>query len=172
MRISALSAETTSSPALVGSLLLGADEMVTEMVRARIPHVRETGFGPCTAIGIVRRGYLVGGVVFHDYRKHDVQISASFDRVGWALPGTLRALCEYPFGQLKVKRVTAIVGKKNKKARKALDDIGFTLEGVVKRGLDGYEDAMILGLLRENCKWLKADENGIRQRRVTSSRSS
>lgn len=146
---------TISEPLIVGSLLIGADEVVAEIVRQRIPHVRETGFGACTAIGIIRRGHLVGGVVFNNCRGFDIHMSAAFDRKGWALPETLRALCEYPFGQLKVSRVTSITGKKNKRARKALEYIGFTLEGVHPRGLDGREDAMSYGLLRENCKWLK-----------------
>lgn len=155
-----MSAAPISRPIVVGSLLIGADEMVAEMVRQRIPHIRETGFGPCTAIGIVRRGHLVGGVVFNNYRGFDIHMSAAFERSGWALPETIRALCEYPFEQLKVERVTAITGKKNKKARKALEYIGFTMEGVARRALDGFEDAMQFGLLREHCKWLKDEQNG------------
>lgn len=161
-----MSKAITSNPVIVGSLLIGADEAVAEIVRERIPHCRETGFGPCTALGIVRRGKLVGGVVFNNYRGFDIHMSAAFDSKDWALPGTIRALCEYPFDQLGVKRVTAITGKKNKRARKVLEYIGFTLEGVAKRGLDGFEDAMIFGMLREHCKWIK--DNGII---VTASRS-
>ena len=153
--------ETTSSPVIVGSLLIGADEMVAEMVRQHTPvsHVREFGFGPCVAFGIVRSGRLIGGVVFNNYRGHDIHVSVAFNGRGRVLPGDVRALCDYPFGQLGCKRVTAITGKKNKRARKILERIGFTLEGVARRGLDGFEDAMIFGLLRENCKWLKSNDD-------------
>ena len=82
---------------IVGSILIGADALVGEMVKSRIPHMRGEEWGPYTALGVVRRGKLVGGVVYHCYRGFDVQISAAFDQVGWALPGTLRALCAYPF---------------------------------------------------------------------------
>jgi hypothetical protein len=128
---------------IVGSLLLGADELVGEMVKSRV------------AIGVIRRGQLVGGVVYHAYRTFDIQLSAAFDTVGWALPGTVRALLAYPFNELGVSRVTAFTGRKNKKAKKLLTDLGFTLEGVAKRGLDGIEDAFAYGLLREDCRWLK-----------------
>jgi RimJ/RimL family protein N-acetyltransferase len=152
----------TSRPVVVGSLLFGADELVGEMVKSRIPHMRTLQWGSFQALGVVRHGQLVGGVVYHHYRGFDIQIAAAFDAKSWALPGTLRALCAYPFVQLGVTRVTAITGKKNKKARRTLERIGFALEGVAKRGLDGVEDAMIFGLLKDNCKWLKDKDHGIR----------
>ena len=148
-------------PDLVGSILIGADTLVGEMVKSRIPHMRGQDWGPYTALGVVRRGKLVGGVVYHGYRGFDVQISAAFDQVGWALPGTLRALGAYPFLDLNVQRVSVLTGRKNKKARKLLCDLGFKFVGVAKRGLDGNEDACIFEMLKENCKWLKDRDNGI-----------
>lgn len=144
-----------TGPVIVGSLLLGADEMVAELVRSRIPHMREKSFGQCTAFGVIRRGVMVGGVVFHGYRGFDIIMSGAFDGPGWALPGTLRALCTYPFIDLGCKRVTTITGKKNKAARKFNEKFGFTLEGVLKHGLDGQQDACIYGLVKEDCRWLK-----------------
>ncbi len=148
-------------PIVIGSILLGADALVGEMVKSRIPHMRGQASGPYAALGVVRRGKLVGGVVYHCYRGFDVQISGAFDRVGWALPGTLRALCAYPFLELKVQRVSVLTGRKNKEARKLLCDLGFRFVGVAKRGLDGVEDAFIFEILKENCKWLKDRTNGI-----------
>lgn len=148
-----------TSPVIVGSILIGADDLVSEMVRSRIPQMRDRSFGECTALGVVRRGVLVGGWVYHRYRGFDVMISAAFDRPGWALPGTVRALFEYPFHQLGCERISAWTGKKNRKARKALEDLGFVLEGVCKRGYDGVEDACMYGLLKQDCRWLKGRED-------------
>jgi hypothetical protein len=156
-----LSAATISRPIIVGSILIGADALVGEMVKARIPHMRGQDWGPYTALGVVRRGKLVGGVVYHCHRGFDVQIGAAFDQVGWALPGTLRALCVYPFLEMKVQRVSVLTGRKNRKARKLLCDLGFKFVGVARRGLDGVEDAFIFEILKENCKWLKDRTNGI-----------
>lgn len=154
------SAAAYSEPLIIGSLLFNADQFVAELVRSRIRGMRDKEWGPYTAIGVIRRGVLLGGVVYHGYHGHDVQISCAFDKVGWALPGTVRALLAYPFDDLGVKRVTCIVGRKNKKSRKLLDDLGFTLEGVHKRGLDGFEDAFTYGLLKEDCRWIKDRTNG------------
>jgi RimJ/RimL family protein N-acetyltransferase len=148
-------------PLVIGSILIGADALVGEMVKSRIPHMRGGEWGPYIALGVVRRGKLVGGVVYHGYRGFDVQISAAFDHVGWALPGTLRALAAYPFLDLKVERVSVVTGRKNKKARKLLRDLGFRFVGVAKRGLDGTEDAFIFEILKDNCKWLKDRPHGI-----------
>lgn len=152
-----------SSPVIVGSILIGADELVAELVRSRIPQMRDKSFGPCTALGVIRRGVLVGGVVFNRYSGFDVSLTAAFDAPGWALPGTVRAILAYPFIDLGCKRVSARTGKKNRKARKLLEDLGFVLEGVCRRGYDGFEDAMMYGLLKEDCRWLKGRKNGRRR---------
>jgi len=46
---------------IIGSILIGADQMIGEFVAARIPHMRDKSFGPFTALGVVRRGYLREG---------------------------------------------------------------------------------------------------------------
>lgn len=148
------------TPEVVGSILVGADQLIAEMVAGRLPHMTARSFGPCTALGVVRNGELVGGVVYHGYVVHDVQVSIAFDRPGWALPGTLRALFSYPFNQLGCRRMTAIVGRKNKRSRKLVLGLGFRLEGVHIKGLDGVQDAFSFGLLKENCKWIKDRSNG------------
>ncbi len=79
-----------TTPIIIGSILIGADALVGEMVKSRISHMRGQEWGPCTALGVVRRGRLAGGVIYHCYRGFDVQVSGAFDQVGWALPGTLR----------------------------------------------------------------------------------
>ncbi len=145
---------TTSRPTIIGSLLVGADAEIAEMVRQQMLYV--TSFGKCSAFGVVRNQKLIAGVVFNHYHKFDVQMSAAF--FGGPLPpSALRALCEYAFGQLNVRRVTSITGKKNRKARKALRIIGFIEEGTARYALDGVQDAVQYGLLRENCKWISKD---------------
>jgi RimJ/RimL family protein N-acetyltransferase len=133
-------------------LLVHDDQRIAEWARERIPHIRETGFGACTAFGVLQDGALVGAVVFNNYRGFDIHMSAVLDAP--LTRQSLRTLCEYAFGQLNVRRVTSITGKKNRKARRALRIIGFTEEGTCKHALDGKSDAVVYGLLRENCKWI------------------
>ena len=126
------------------------------MVKARIPYMRGRPWhGGYRALGVIRRGVLVGGAVYHDYRGFDIMVSVAFDRIGWALPGTLRALFAYPFLDLGCKRMTALTARKNKPARKLLTDLGFHLEGTMKYGIDGFDDACLYGMTREHCRWIK-----------------
>ena len=156
---------------IIGSILIGADELVGEMVRSRIPYMRESSWGPFTTLGVVKDGVLVGGVVYHDYRGFNCQISAAFDKP-WACRSTLRALGDYPFNQLGCIRLTMVIGRKNKKAKKIANALGFTLEGVLKRGLDGSEDAFIWGLLKDDCRWIKERNNGpVQQAESASTRA-
>jgi len=148
------------TPQVIGSILIGADQMLKEFVAARIPHMINKDFGPATALGVVRNGRLLGGVVFHGYVGHDVQVSYAFDHPSWALPGTLRALFDYAFNQLGVRRITTVAPRKNRRSRKMVIGLGFKLEGVHVKGIDGIEDAISYGMLREHCKWIKDRNNG------------
>jgi RimJ/RimL family protein N-acetyltransferase len=138
---------------IVGSVLFGADEIVLPLVKSRLP----IEFGPCVALGVVRRGALIGGVVYHGYRPDDgdINVSAAFDRPDWAYPQTLRTLFAYPFVQLGCERITAVVARKNKRSRKLIEGLGFKLEGVARRAFGRKDDAILYGLLRRDCRFLR-----------------
>jgi RimJ/RimL family protein N-acetyltransferase len=143
------------TPTRVGPLVFGADKVVAEFVRRRVPYARGS-FDPCAAIGVIRGEKLVGGVVYYDYLPdfRSIEVAFAFDTPRWATPTVLRAVCKYPFDQLGCVRVTAIVAKKNKRSRQMVEHIGFRLEGVARKGFL-VEDACIYGLLRPECRWLK-----------------
>lgn len=136
---------------LLGSALIGADQIVTQFVASRNDNA---DFGPCTAIGVVKGGRLVGGVVYHEYRQHDIRVSIAFEGAGF-IPW--RLLFSYPFNDLKCTRITSMIDKRNKKSRALCERLGFKMEGVHPRGVDGKATAVSYGMLRENCRWIKAN---------------
>lgn len=145
-------------PYVDGSLLVGADAAIADLVRERVPHLREGGFGDAyTAFGLLHNRALIGGVVFNNFRRFDIHFTAAIER-GPVSRDSIRKLFGYAFEQLGVKRITSITGRKNKKARKALAILGFREVGVAHRGLDGSEDAFIYEMLKEHCKWLNINE--------------
>jgi len=119
-------------------------------------------WGPCESIGVVARGKLVAGAVFHQYRYPNIEISfVTVDR-RWATPQTVRGILRYPFLQLGCKRLTAITEATNQPTRAFLCRLGFRLEGMHP---DLFEsgDAVSYGLLRKDAeKWL-AEEKCHRQ---------
>lgn len=134
---------------LVGSVLFGADDAVRQYVQER---TRSAVFGPCIGLGITRKEKLIGGVVFYEQSKFDV-------RAGYALePGHFypwRAIFSFPFNDLGVARITSIIAKKHKKARRLAEALGFKMEGVHPLAFDGVETSISYGMTRANCRWIK-----------------
>lgn len=53
------------------------------------------------------------------------------------------------------KRVSARIDPTNRLAIEQAMRLGFVVEGYLKFGFDGYRDAYLLGMTRDNCRWLK-----------------
>ena len=94
------------------SFVFDEHENVAEWVKARLPMIRN-GFGPCAAIGIMRNGLAIAGVVYHEYRGWDMQLSMAADSPYWCSRRTLNILLGYPFNQLHVARITACTAQGN-----------------------------------------------------------
>lgn len=135
----------------VGDKLAMVCQYVTEKIG--------TPFNPanCQGFAILSdEGRFAGAVLVTNYREHngrpvDCELScASETGMAWK-PGVLNAVFQYVFGQLGCTRCTAITRKNNTKARAFLEALNFQLEGNVRRGYDGDKDALVYGLLAEEC---------------------
>ena len=138
---------------LCNDVLYGADAAVAGLVK-QLGDVK--GDWPWyAALGVVKGGRLVGGVVFHDWRPdaYDIQITAGFETPRWCSPLTLTQILRYPIEQLGCRRCTAFTAMSNRKARFFLERLGFECEGVLRKGHDGVEDRLVYGVLREQLKW-------------------
>lgn len=110
-------------------------------------------FGPCRAIGIIRKQTLAAVAVFHHYRAPDIEISFVTATKHWATPQSVRAIMRYPFVQLGCKRITAITKATNQPTRAFLCRLGFEIEGF-HPDLYPDGDAISFGLLRRKCRWV------------------
>lgn len=122
-------------------------------------------------IGISDEGKIIAGAVFTDYRVmphgKDIQITFAATSPRWATRNNIRSIFAYPFVQLHCGRLTTITGRKNKRARKLIEGLGFRLEGVVRKAYDGRSDAIVYGLLRDEAdRWLKPDLRGHKENRI------
>lgn len=145
---------------LVGSVLYGADHVVASHVAARIPGMRDcSDFGPFTALGVVRNGVLLGGVVYHGFREYPsgniVEVSIAFDRGDFAFPGTLRVLFGYAFNQLGCVRMEAMISARNDSARRFIKALGFIEEGKHPLRWLGCGTAFSYGITRQKCRFLR-----------------
>lgn len=107
---------------------------------------------PFVSIGVERKGEIVGGVVFNHFNRVDIEMTIA-SKVGLS-PDFCRVLADYIFGQSKCARVTISVRAKDAKTIKLAEKFGFKREGLKRKGF-GYDDAVIFGLLPEECRWLR-----------------
>jgi hypothetical protein len=100
-------------------------------------------------------GEFQGGVAFSDFRGYDCQLSTAAETpMAWR-DLVIHAVFDYVFNQLSCVRCTALAKKSNKRARAFLEGLGFVLEGRIRQGYDGVKDAMIYGMLREECRYIQ-----------------
>jgi RimJ/RimL family protein N-acetyltransferase len=126
----------------------------------RIARAAGTSFNPLVDRCITRVSRngdeLLGGVVYRDWTGIGGSIAmhvASF-REGW-INRTLLWICfDYPFNQLKVKKIFGQVPEWNTKAYEFDKHLGFQDEAVIQ---DVYPQGnmMLLSMTRDQCRFLK-----------------
>jgi len=146
---------------------------------SRIPHLqamlvrRGAPFGvirpeeplPFRAMAAVRDRQIVAAIVYDRYHHwgndcNDVQATFAAEP-GWARRdgrAIVRGLLGPPFEQWGCIRVTCLVGATNTKCWKMLEKLGFEREGLHPFALDGTEDLLSYGLLKDRAqRWLTTD---------------
>ena len=98
---------------------------------------------------------LLGGVLFTEYRGGSVEIHmAGFDP-HWVNRAMIYLAFDYPFNQLKVKKLIGLVPESNVRARNANLKLGFRIEHLVTDVYSGADSGMyIMSVRKEECKWL------------------
>lgn len=140
------------------SLVFKEDDKVKAWVAKQLPMpFKPEEFGPSSTIGIrdTKSGELIAGAVYHRWRGFDCELTFAASSPRWCRKGVLAALFNYPFEQRGCTRMTLIIGSNNKRAIKLNLGLGFKLEGIARRAYDGHNDAWVLGMLREECKWVR-----------------
>lgn len=105
-----------------------------EVVRWVAKQTNEYGnFGCATGIGLERVGQLVAGVAYAEWNGPNVVCHIASDKTRrWANRQFLWTIFDYPFNQLKVKRITVCIGQGNKDSIKFVEHLGFEFETFLK----------------------------------------
>lgn len=106
-------------------------------------------------IGWERDGRIVSGLVYTDFNGNNV--TAGIATVQPLTRQFLKAIFDYPFRQLGVKRMTACIESDNAASHRLVERLGFQKEAVLtdagRRG-----DLHIYRLFRHECRWLEAKQ--------------
>lgn len=139
-----------SNRAALSRLVFGQDERVARWCQERMPDFIGWS-GHYVTVGRERNSELDGGIVFTDYTRTNLTMAIVLEA-----PLTrplLRAAFYYPFLQMKVRRVTALVDAKNLKSRTLCEKAGFRQEGVLRDG-GVTDDVIVFGMTRAECRWV------------------
>lgn len=109
---------------------------------------------PAVGFGIEQDGRLIAGVAFNDYNGANINMHVASDgSKRWMTRELLWMVFDYPFNQLKVKRITGLVSEGNRKAQYFDEHLGFVFETTLESA-HPTGDLLVYRMFREDCRWL------------------
>lgn len=99
-------------------------------------------------------GTILGVVVFSRFTPGNCEITVASQSPRFITKDFAYAVTAYAFMQLKCRRVTAFIAVGNDRSLKLAQRLGFRHEGTVRDWFP-TSDAHVLGLLADDCKFLK-----------------
>jgi RimJ/RimL family protein N-acetyltransferase len=123
-------------------------------------------WGDFRAIGLVDEKEILAVVIYNDFYETGCAIHiAAIPGRKWLTKEFLFAAFDYPFNQLKLKRLTGYVASRNLEAQRLDEHLGFKREGYLRDMLPD-DNVILYGMLRSECRWLRSKEN---RRQITDS---
>ena len=132
-------------------LVFGQDQIVCDYVAAALGLGRR--WVNCIGIGVDLGGTIRAGVVIDMMSDFEAALTVFSETPRAASPEAFRRVFSLVFNDLGCKRVSFNIHPKNKRSRKLALGLGARLEGMKRRGLDGHRNALIYGLLPEECRF-------------------
>lgn len=107
------------------------------------------------AIGMEVDDEMVAVTVWNCFEEHNCLISIASDKSRrWMTREYLFRSFYYPFAQLGLPRVTVKVDEDNLDSVLLGVHLGFNFEGAMRKAAPGGRREIIMGLLKEDCRWI------------------
>lgn len=107
-------------------------------------------------IGMKRKGEWLAAVLYDRFGVRDCEMHIGSVRgTRWATDEAISRALSYAFVDLRRERITGCTPAHNLDARKFNEHIGFVQEGIKRCGADDGSDAILYGMLRSECRWIK-----------------
>jgi len=107
------------------------------------------------AIGIEKDGKLIAGCLYYNFRENGLEMTFAATNKRWPTRKNLKTFFDYPFEQLGLQRVTALIRRDNKQSIDMVKRLGYRLEGICRKTFSDNCDAVIFGMLKNECKWIE-----------------
>lgn len=126
---------------------------------SRVLDVNFTHDGGCKSItSLHNNGDIAAVAIYSRFHEHNLEMSVASDGSGlWMSKTFLLQAFAYPFLVLGKRRVMAVMEEGNHQAINLNRRLGFVREGLLRKWY-GDKDGILVGMLREECKWLKLAE--------------
>jgi RimJ/RimL family protein N-acetyltransferase len=140
----------------VTRLAYGLEEHIGHYLSAHFPELMAAAeYVPHRAVAFVDdEGMLIGAVGLSWLNPWDAELSIHLDKPTCLSRAILKELFSHCFDTLKAVRLTCHVRKSNKRARRFVERLGWKNEGCKRKGFDGKRDAIVYGLVKNECRWL------------------
>jgi len=115
-------------------------------------------FGTDIGIGWEKAGTLVAGVAYANWNGVGVECHIASDGTKqWLTKKFLHTILDYPYNQLKVKRITVCVGEGNSNSRRFVEHLGFQLEARLE---DAHPTGALLvyRMFAKDCKYVEIQD--------------
>lgn len=100
-------------------------------------------------------GEIAAVTLWNGFEDHNCLMSIASDgSKRWITREFLYRSFAYPFIQLGLPRVTAKMDEANLDSVRTALHLGFVEEGRMRRAAPGGRDEIIMGLLKEDCRWI------------------
>jgi len=131
-------------------------ELIGAFVNVRQGHPPSTSWGNYNALGLVRNGHLVAGVIYNGFDGANVNMHVgAVSGSHWMTKEFLYAAFDYPFNELNRKRISAFIRATNKRTIAFVKKLGFVYEGKLQDFYTDGGDMVVYGLLHDKCRFLQ-----------------
>lgn len=138
-------------------LVVGDEKLAEKICHQLKIDTRDANIAVC--LGFLLKNQLVGGVVYSDLRENrDVWISIFSQNKRWCNRRLLKNIFEVAFDLWKCQRINALIDCDNFLSLKLAVGVGFKIEGVMRHYRDNGKDVFVLGMLKNECKFLRKKE--------------
>ena len=117
-----------------------------------------------TAVGWLSEGKLVAAILYTDYTGTSILMHSRVDDPKKVQREWLRAIFDYPFNQLGVKRVRGLVSSGNAQAIATNEHLGWLRESTPLADYFPDGDGIVYYMRREDCRWLDRRPRRLTQR--------
>lgn len=113
-------------------------------------------WGSFYALGIVRDGEIIAGVVFNNFNGANATCHIAISKFSRVMPAMIEHGCRYAFEFCGLKRLTGMVPSNEPKILAFDKHLGFEEEFVMKDGAPGA-DMHVLVMWPDKCRWLRKE---------------